>query len=241
MADDLSEAHERLDYCRTEIRALNQLRRDYLSSQIEYRANPISGTVFEAQARLKMPIPIAIRSKIGFVVNEARSVLDHLANVLAARNGVHNSKTTYFPVSQTAEKFRDNGRKQIAALAAADQKTIEDMQPLGVTKPILWAFHEFDIARKHRKLGVQTAGFDGTGMIPKGNSLRLGYIRKVHPPPMLDQTWQTIFTVETFDPVRLVPNARLVFTEPEPLNGLEIGEGLDMLVSEVEYVVTEFD
>src|SRR4029077_417004 len=100
-------------------------------------------------------LPVIISVDAGVIVNSIRSSLDILAVVLAARNGFPNSKDTYFPICGSVNEFvdpRDGGLKKIQRLSAQDRAIIERLAPYQGGNDMLYALHQMDITRKHRRL-----------------------------------------------------------------------------------------
>jgi hypothetical protein len=97
-------------------------------------------------------LPVIINVEAGVIVNSIRSSLDILAVVLAARNGFPNRKDTSFPICKSVNEFRSWGLKKIKRLSPQDRETIERLYDGG--NDMLYALHQMDIMRKHRRLLV---------------------------------------------------------------------------------------
>lgn len=239
MVHDLDEAHARLQQCYVEVDALASLIANYLEQSFEIRA-VWADYETDIQARLLNPVPIEIRTKIGSIVNEVRSVLDHLVSILAERNGFSDSKKSYFPMSESAAKFRDNGRRQIADLSQDDQDLLAGLQPIGVNNPILYGFHEFDIVRKHRRLSVHVTDVDGFGITPLEENLEITFLRPVVPSPTVGVFWSSIYKLRTRNRVRLIPNKEVRFTGPRQLAGTDVIKGIRGFISSARDIVGMF-
>jgi hypothetical protein len=101
------------------------------------------------------PVPAIINAETGSIINSIRTSLDLLASVLAARNGYAGSRQTYFPVCKSLADFQNNksgGLAKIKRLSAADQATIASLRPYQGGDDLLFALHDLDIMRKHRRL-----------------------------------------------------------------------------------------
>jgi hypothetical protein len=104
---------------------------------------------------LPVDIPSVINVEAGVIINCIRSSLDILAVALAARNGFPNSKDTYFPICGSVNDFvdpLDGGLKKIKRLSDRDRTIIERLAPYQGGNDMLYALHQMDITRKHRKL-----------------------------------------------------------------------------------------
>lgn len=103
----------------------------------------------------EIDIPLILNAEIGTIINSIRSSLDILAVVLAARNGFPDDKETYFPICRCVYDFIDpahGGLKKIKRLSAQDRSIIEGLGPYQGGNDYLWALHQMDVTRKHRKL-----------------------------------------------------------------------------------------
>jgi hypothetical protein len=101
------------------------------------------------------PVPAIINAETGSIINSIRTSLDLLASALAARNGYAGSRQTYFPVCRSLADFQNakvGGLAKIKRLSAADQATIASLKPYQGGDDLLFALHDLDIMRKHRRL-----------------------------------------------------------------------------------------
>lgn len=240
MDERFQEIFQRLDQCTKDTKQLKRLGDAFLDRAMDICVE--TGRDYtKIKARKKEDIPIEIHTKTGTIINEARACLDSCVNALADRNGYHDSKISAFPMSEDANRFRDNGRRQISELPAADQTKISNLQPIGDTNPKLFAFHQYDVSRKHRRLGVHVPATDGFGVTPHSKS-RTGtisndFLRPVIPIPEIQKEWTHIYNLKTKTGVRLKPNWQIVFCSPDQINGVEIIKGLTMLIADVCSIV----
>jgi hypothetical protein len=98
------------------------------------------------------PVPAIINAETGSVINSIRTSLDLLASTLAARNGHPASRHVYFPVCKSLVDFQNSGMAKIKLLSAADQAIIASLKPYKGGDDLLYALHDLDIMRKHRRL-----------------------------------------------------------------------------------------
>lgn len=166
MASDLNEIDERLSNCSAEYDRYSRAVMDFANHGFASRWDQ-KGPFVQAYATMLKPIPTALRSHAGMIMNEARACLDGLACLLAARNGKANSRDTYFPVSRSEDIFRTDGMKKIKSLSSADQKVIIDLRPYRGGDNRLWFLHEADRVRKHTRL-IMAAGTPGAFGIGNG-------------------------------------------------------------------------
>src|SRR5690606_30122742 len=81
----------------------------------------MDGTFF---VQMVKQIPPEFRIEAGTILHELRAALDHLACVLAIRNG-KSAKDTYFPISRSLAVFEDDGiKRKLRNLSDADKKVI---------------------------------------------------------------------------------------------------------------------
>jgi hypothetical protein len=132
------------------------------------------------------PVPAIINAETGSVINSIRTSLDLLASTLAARNGHPGSRHVYFPVCKSLVDFQNGksgGMAKIKLLSAADQATIASLKPYKGGDDLLYALHDLDIMRKHRRLvgvvpfprGVGIYPTDGTSAPASFNSQWKGF------------------------------------------------------------------
>lgn len=240
MDDDLHEIRDRLLYCRAEITQINGQVRDYCGEGVEFRGIRIDNNrEIQIQAKLKGSVPIPLRSKVGCVVNDLRSILDNLAIVLAERHHGAND-STYFPISASQCVFGKDGMQKIKALSPADQKTIIDLGPYPEKNPTLFALHRLDISRKHGRLAVQSADVDAYGIQLKGDGT-IEYLLPIHPMPEIRSEWVTIARLRMTIRLRVSPIVHLAFKGQKQVDGQQVGETLDLFHQEVSRIVAIFD
>lgn len=123
--------------------------------------DPSTG-VTVVQVELSEPLPESWGPRIGDVLHNLRSSLDHLAYALAAAHtGLPLSealeKGTGFPIFDNAADFHDKrkGQRSIRGIASDAQATIERLQPyqrgpdFGLDP--LWLLHQLSNIDKHRR------------------------------------------------------------------------------------------
>jgi hypothetical protein len=123
------------------------------------------------------PIPSLIVAETGVVIHSIRSSLDILACTLAARHGHPGSTSTYFPIWRTEADFLNPQSKvleKIERLSQIDQAVIKSLRPYPGGNDLLYAFHQMDLTRKHRRLLSASVRPRGVGYFRVGDQ----------PPPM---------------------------------------------------------
>lgn len=180
MHDDLSELKERVEWCRQKSEALvpqvAQLGGHSVAHRVHISAHGTGGVL----GKLLAHPPVALRSEVGMILNEQRSVLDALACSLATRNRANHTNDVYFPITKTKAGFYEKlGQRKIRKLSADARQKIEDLKPWWPSKdcpedgnPALFLLHEADRIRKHQNLlrwgcmgGVFPAGSGQIGMM----------------------------------------------------------------------------
>lgn len=107
-------------------------------------------------------MPEHLRQLLGDCFQSLRSALDHEVHALSVTRygplwpGLEKSA---FPLSETEQSFRSQGRRQIAVLSAPTQAFVERVQPFRTPQdpvtPLLVLVH--DVARVHRHRQLQLA------------------------------------------------------------------------------------
>lgn len=117
------------------------------------------------------PVTKLFAASVNAVIQAQRNSLDYMAVALAEANGAVDPTDTYFPITKTEEGLRDKRTlKKIRALDPADQQRILDLKPYGGGNDTLYALHELNRERKHRRLGVVASvpGLSSIGGGPGG-------------------------------------------------------------------------
>src|SRR5205807_7666926 len=127
-------------------------------------------------------------------INTLRSSLDILATSLAARSGVCKPEDAYFPVARSETAFNAGnykGSKFVKGLPGAERAIIEALKPYKGGNEPLYALHQLDIMRKHRRLievdlipqgaSASKGGFISTEAFREDEKTVLGFIRKRPP------------------------------------------------------------
>lgn len=106
------------------------------------------------KVRERSQLPLTVNAEIGAIINSVRSSLDVLARTLADRGGVRRGKHTQFPVFDSIAEFSHTkkGLKNIQWLTANQAIIIEKFKPYKGGNDVLYALHQLDIERKHRRL-----------------------------------------------------------------------------------------
>jgi hypothetical protein len=105
----------------------------------------------------KSPLPRLFSAEAGAYLNSIRAGLDILAVCIGARVGMPNPDKTYFPIVASEAHFLSlkgyKGADLIHALSAQYRKiVVEKIKPYKGGNARLYALHQLDIARKHRRL-----------------------------------------------------------------------------------------
>ena len=97
------------------------------------------------------PVPNNIALIIGDAVHNLRSSLDHLAWQLVKANGGKPDVRTYFPISDTVEKYATALKKgAIKGIPVGAEELIRNVQRYVTSDDTLWHIHELDRIDKHR-------------------------------------------------------------------------------------------
>jgi len=184
--------------------------------------------------------------RIGTIVHQLRSSLDHLVYQLARINGCSTPKKTEFPIYHAAQKFEADGRRKIQLLAPAAQTIIEALQPyhrgnLFESDP-LYQLHQLDLIDKHRTIIFAEGVIEEGGrvvLVPSTASVRLsGATRK----PLQDGAILSRIPTNSADVnVEQTITLAVMFQEPGPLQGKPVIPTLTQFCDFTEYVIALFD
>lgn len=231
--NDLSECNERLDYCETELRAIERAIATYSQSAVETRW--IAASPHKAlQLRITKPFPVAIKSRVGTTIHEIRATLDALACALAVRNA-NQPGGVYFPISKTEEIFGIDGMKKIKKLSVEHQAKIVALRPYGGGNKLLFGMHEFDRVRKHQRLTQSFPGFRGLGF----NSSAKIHMIEMRGARLTDE-WQTVATFSQDSVFQANLKLPVRFLEPTELENLGVEEGIASFLAEARAIVAMF-
>jgi hypothetical protein len=162
MRDDLLEARAAVDWAKAQVK-VTQRRIEAWRESSPYGLRIDSEKGKKIIKYIPTDLPVIINVEAGVIVNSIRSSLDILAVALAARNGFPNSKDTYFPICGSVNEFIDplsEGLEKIKRLSPQDRATIERLMPYDGGDDMLYALHQMDITRKHRRLLVVHSDLD---------------------------------------------------------------------------------
>jgi hypothetical protein len=158
MRDDLLDAQACVDWTVSQI---NVLRRHLIAWDkippytIVREPHPQSGNDVLRFGEVQQ-IPALINAQVGAMINSLRASLDILVNRLAERAGYSGKEDSHFPICRDRASYftgKHAGRKSIKRLSEADQLTIEKLEPwAGGKDPLIYALHDLDITRKHKRL-----------------------------------------------------------------------------------------
>ncbi len=121
------------------------------------------------------PLPPIVNAEVGAIINSLRTSLDLLTVALAQRNGHSAPMDVYFPISKCRVHFLNSGIKKIKRLSDTDKSAIEHLEPYKGGNDYLFALHQLDIMRKHRRLvavyetlaGITLSGIGLNAEFPK--------------------------------------------------------------------------
>jgi hypothetical protein len=106
-------------------------------------------------AREKDVLPVKFNVEAGAYINTIQSSLDILAYAIAKREMVLFPDEIYFPVAKSAADFNSGkyrGVRFIKQLSCTARTLIESTKPYQGGNEALWALHQFDVMRKHKRL-----------------------------------------------------------------------------------------
>jgi len=240
MADDLSELHERIEWCRAKAGALETQIAAAGNASVEHWIENWPGVGF-VKGRLVTPPTVALRAEIGVIVNEQRAILDGLACALATRNGANHTNDVYFPITRDRTGFDELGRRKIRKLAQADRDKIEALKPWSPMAasdeghPDLFPLHEADRVRKHQKL-LKWACLGGVGAVGPG---RIGMLECR---PVVFDMVGGVAQLAMFRDItcQLGVSIELIYIEPDAIAGRRVVGCLHSFNDAVDAIVASF-
>ena len=233
--NDLQEIYERIAYAESEVPDIEQAVSDYLNANTELRTRKgITGTV--VSVRREKPLPIALRSKIGIVINEIRSSLDELACRLAVRNG-KTMRDVHFPISKDRAAYLKDAPRKIGKLSIADQHALNGLGLNGEDRPFLFGMHDVDRVRKHQRSFVGQIATAGLEMLGPGDFYGMSYVG----PVAVDENWRPVIVAHFLNTVEIKVGLAATFAEPSQLEGINVTAGILRFASEAKDIVRLFD
>jgi len=140
--------------------AVGQAFLDARPYDIVHRIDPDTGEDTISYGDIKNP-PRELSLFIGDAIHNLRTSLDFLAcQIIKLRDSLHDCEYTYFPISESAQKFETALQKaEVKSLGEQALQILQELQPYKEGKGHgLWQLHRLDIQDKHRLLIVATAG-----------------------------------------------------------------------------------
>jgi len=222
MSIDLDELYERLEFCRQKVLQLNSEIISLGRGAVKCWVEPLGYDNGIVNAELLNKPPVSLRSEIGMLVNEQRSILDALACTLARRNGANDVSGVYFPITKTKSVQDEKVTKiKVKKISQQDRETIATLKPWGGSDDeqhsTYFLLHEADRVRKHQKL-LEWACVGGVSVSPINGIATANYF-STHG-AVFKNVGQVLKLAE-FAEINgeLRAEFQLVYTEPAALNG----------------------
>jgi hypothetical protein len=159
--NDLADAFASVDWAASRFQEFAQQITEWLEHNVgEATVKPLPADVPNdvVVVHRKEPLPLFFHVEVGAYINAMRSALDLLATSLAHRFDMPMPDEMSFPIADSREsfvarKFRGRGAKRFfERLPNAERRIIESIEPYKGGNQLLWALHELDNKRKHRRL-----------------------------------------------------------------------------------------
>ena len=157
MREDLLDAQAAVDWAVSQFPALAQRIDSWLQLKVDVVIEDPDPSVPNnvIVAVEKEPLPLVFNAEVGAYINAVRSSLDILATALNDRYSIGDPNKAYFPVARSLAEFLSGGYKGakfVKGLPPSERAKIEALNPYRGGNDLLWALHQFDIMRKHRRL-----------------------------------------------------------------------------------------
>jgi hypothetical protein len=155
MRDDLLDAYAAVDWAETRIPVFGAQLDSWCfeNREITVEEAPPPVTHNGIVVGPKAPLPLWFNVEAGVYIHLMRTALDLMATALAYRHSVALPEKAYFPIAPSEDLWRTaKGSKFIKALPPRACQIIEDLKPYKGGNDLLWALHELDNVRKHRRM-----------------------------------------------------------------------------------------
>ena len=99
-------------------------------------------------------MPLVFNAEAGAYINAIRSSLDILASAVGKRE-ISSGREIYFPIAESADIFASGnykGSKFVRQLSRTHRELFEACKPYKEGNDTLYALHNFDNIRKHKRL-----------------------------------------------------------------------------------------
>lgn len=108
---------------------------------------------YQVRVKIMTPIPSELPLIVGESIYQLRSALDHLAGQLVEANGKIPDTSTYFPIAQTAAKYKASLSGKVKGMSPDAVSVIDALQPYGCGRGNdLWVLNKLNNTDKHRLL-----------------------------------------------------------------------------------------
>lgn len=150
---DLRDCYLKLEWAKKHIEDLEKVQATFLGSE-PYKGVPdfdLNENMTFFHLKELPEIPHTISLYVGDAAHNLRTALDYLACALVVHNG-HYPGLVYFPIAETAAKYRAESAKKTKGMSAEAKKVIDDLRPYADGNDCFYALHQLDIIDKHRLL-----------------------------------------------------------------------------------------
>lgn len=247
--------HQKLGRANRHLQALKRAMRRFVDSK-PYRIathviteNDRRFHIFYVEAA--RPIPNSIPLIVGDIANNLRASLDHILWKLHLDVDSTFDENVYFPICDTADRFRGASRKHLSGLPPVQKALFKRMQPCNRRNDFLCTLRGLNNSDKHRLPSVVTA-VSNTEMISITGPFRIGPRE-----PLLSPIERFIHIEEGAELLRIPVqylttgsaarvNARFRFEFrfgdiPPILDGRGITTTMRQISEETRYVVNQFN
>lgn len=183
------------------------------------------------------PFPDIVSAILGDAAHNLRTALDYLACELVRDAGVE-PKGVYFPIAESAEKYRSESAGKTKGMPQAAKDIIDKMHPYRGGNDGLWGLHRLDIIDKHRLLPAvaMKVGSWQVNLSPQPTEYNFEFPAPLEKGDIIG--W--IAGNREMDK-RMSVTADIAFGEPEVLEGRPMIETLNQLTQLVEAIISHFE
>lgn len=241
MALDLMGARSKIERAKKHISDFDQEKAAFLGTN-PYVVYPqfVSEKNVTRSILVRLPtIPVDLSLIVGDAAHGLRSALDYLACELVRSANV-TPKNVYFPICETAEKYKAESARKTRGMPAAAKEIIDRIAPYQGGNDALWVLHLLDITDKHRLLitiGAQMAQTAQLKLSPEPTEFSVLF----HSPELKEGDILGEVSGNSELDHRINFGFDIAFGQPVSLAGEPVVPTLTYMTQMVETIVAHFD
>ena len=183
-------------------------------------------------------IPESMGAILGDAAHNLRTALDYLACELVRSAGKEPGGGVYFPISDSAEKYKTESDRKTKGVPDDAKKMIDSIHPYFGGNNALWALHKLDKVDKHKLVPTvaMRVGRWGINLTSEPTEISMAF------PTPLEKGDVIGWVAGNHEADRQMSvTADITFGEPEILEGRPMIETLTELVQVIEKIISYFE